>query len=361
MAQLNKNNVLILEIGGSHIECVHTMLHLLHLKQHKVFLACNEKLAASVIEKDKLAGLLLLPDDISKKQQFAVFFQLRKYIRQNNIGTMVINTIELTLIRDMLFFLPKLNYVGIIHNAAKLERSFTVTKLIGRKVKKVFVLGNYLLQHVKPAPKFKTAIFFPVYFPPPVQQPVKKNEGDFWVAVPGVALNRRRDYAGLLDALKKYGALPSNLRFVFVGIYDLYDIVSEEMETSAWWQQHFIIFKGFVDYNTFHSYMAKCDAVLPLLRRDENDFYGDSRISGSFNLGLGYQLPFILPESYKANTDLYPYAVYYDNMDALVKMLAGFNTDYKMEQERIKLEYKKGPFHNIDAMADDVCNFIFSK
>ena len=205
--------------------------------------------------------------------------------------------------------MPRLNYAGVIHNASKLEKSFTVTKLIGRRVKKVFVLGNYLLQHVKPAPVFKVAPFFPVYFPAPKQIEIKKADNELWVVVPGVALNKRRDYKGLFDALKKYGTLPPTLRFVFLGIYDLDDIITPEMKASDWWKQHFIIFNGFIDYNTFHSYMKNCDVVLPLLRKEEDDFYGSSRISGSFNLGLGYQLPFILPATYKQNTDLLPYSI----------------------------------------------------
>ena len=361
MAKLNQHNVLILEIGGSHIECVHTMLHLLHLKQCKVHLACNEKLVASVIEKDKLTGLLTFPNEISKKQQFGIFFQLRKYIYQHSIGTLLINTTEITIVRDMLLFLPKLNYVGIVHNAAKLEKSFTLTKLIGRRVKKIFVLGNYLLQQINPAPVFKVAPLFPVYFPPPLPIEIKKNVGDFWVVVPGVALNKRRDYEGLLAALRKHGSLPVSLKFILLGIYDLDDIVTEEMKASAWWQNHFIVFNGFVDYNTFHSYMKKSDVVLPLMRMEEDDFYGRSRILGSFNLGLGYQLPFILPETYKQNTDLLPYSLYYKNLDELVEMLMHFNTTYKQEQNNILQQYKNSPFNNIDAMADEVCNFIFSK
>lgn len=361
MAKRNLNNVLILEIGGSHIECVHTMIHLLHLKQHKVYLACNEHLSSSVIEKDKLAGLLTLPSQISKKQQFGIFFKLRKYINSNAIGTVIINTTEITIVRDMLLFLPKLNYAGIVHNAAKLEKSFTLTKLIGQRVKKIFVLGNYLLQWIKPDPKFKVASLFPVYFPPPEHVEVNKKPGDIWIVVPGVALNKRRDYAGLLAALKKQKNLPGNIKFVFLGIYDLFDIVPEEERATEWWDNHIITFKGFVDYNTFHSYMKLSDVVLPLLRRDENDFYGDSRISGSFNLGLGYQLPFLLPKAYEQNSDLQPYSIYYNDLDEVVNRLVHFDDTVKQQQFDIKQRYKSSLFNNVDDMAGEVCNFIFSK
>ena len=121
--------------------CAHNGSHFTFEEQCEVHVACNQQLVGSLIETDKIKNMLTLPNEISKKAQFKLFFQLRKYIRRNKIDTVVINTVELTIIRDMLFFLPSLNYVGVIHNARKLEKSFTITKLVSRKVKKMLVLG----------------------------------------------------------------------------------------------------------------------------------------------------------------------------------------------------------------------------
>lgn len=346
-------------MGGSHIECVHTMLHFMHLKQCNVHVACNQKLVSSLIEKEKIKNILSLPDEISKKAQFKIFFQLRKYIKQNKIDTVIINTVELTIIRDLLFFLPSLNFVGIIHNAKKLEKSFTITKLVAGKVKKMLVLGNYLMDKIKPAPVFKTASFFPVYFPNPPHGNVTKPKDEYWIVIPGLATSARRDYAKLISEIANADNIPASFRFIFLGKYELYDIISDEIKESTWWKQHIIIFDGVIDYNTFHSWLGLSDIILPLLKIDDDDFYGDSRISGSFNLGFGYQKPFLLPLSYKKNTDLIPYSIYYEGMEGLINQLLDF-VNNKKEQERIYNNYQNSPYNHTDQMADDIYNFIFA-
>lgn len=354
-----ENNVLILEAGGSHIECVHTMLHLLHLRQKKIYLTCNEKLVDSVVERDKLAGLFPLPDKISGVQKLRVFVLIRRYIHKHSIGTIIFNTTEITTVRDLLLFLPKMNYVGVVHNAAKLEKSSTLTRLMGWRVKKIFLLSNYLLQQTKPYPIFKVSVFLPIYFPAPAPIEVEKKEGEFWIVVPGWANSSRRDYAGLIAALTHYGH-GSSLRFILLGKYDLDDIITEEMKNSDWWQKHFVVFSDFVGYDIFHAYMKKADLVLPLLKK-EDAFYAQNRISGAFNLGLGYRLPLLLPETYRPNTDLQPYSMYYKDMQELMEILLHFNTEHKEKQNDIAHQYENSPFNNLEKMADKVCDFIFSK
>jgi hypothetical protein len=360
MPKLNLNNVLVVEIGGSHIECVHSMVHLLHLKHNRVFLSCNEKLIDSAIEKNKLSDILPLPNKISGIQKFRVFLNVRRYIKRHAIGTVVFNTTEIALVRDLLLFLPKMNYVGVVHNAAKIEKSSTLSKLMSWRIKKILLLSNYLLKQIKPFSIFKVSVFFPIYFPQPALMEITKPEGEFWIVVPGGASNSRRDYEGLITTLREHGTLPSSLRFVFLGKYYLEDIVTEELRNSDWWKRHFIVFNQFVDYDTFHAYLKKTDVLLPLLKK-EDDFYGQIRISGAFNLGLGYKLPFLLPESYRPNTDLQPYSMYYKDMQELIEILLHYNSVHRDKLNEITLQYKNGPFNNFGRMADEVCDFIFSK
>src|SRR5688572_28946312 len=109
-------NILLLEAGGSHIECMYSLIHILFKNNERVFVACNKKLVPLLKEPAKIAGLLELPDDINKKQHFFLSLKIRKYIRQQKIEAVVINTTEIRFIRNLLFLLPKLNYTGIIHN-----------------------------------------------------------------------------------------------------------------------------------------------------------------------------------------------------------------------------------------------------
>jgi hypothetical protein len=352
-------NILLIEMGGSHIECVHSMVHFLYLSKCSIHLACNKKLVPSVIEKNKLSFLLELENEFSPMEQLKTFFTIRKYIRKNKIDTIIINTAEITVIRNLSFFLPAINCVGIVHNAKKLEQSFTFTKILSRRIKKFFVLGDYLLSRINPDPIFKVASFFPVYFPKVKQLTPIKPLPDFWVIVPGEAEQQRRDYVAFIDAVKHTPDLQKNIKFIFLGKYNLQQNFDSAITTSNWWKERFITFDDYLDYDTFHSYIQQANFILPLLKIGKDDFYGSSRISGSFNLGLGYKKPFLLPERYRENKDLANYSIYYTSMKELLLTIQQLSMN-DFEQIKIAAAYENGPFKNIDSLAEKVVSFIAS-
>ena len=353
-------NILLIEMGGSHIECVHSMVHFLYLNKCTIHLACNKKLISSVIEKNKLSSLLELANEFSAMEQIKTFLTIRKYIRKNRIDIIVINTTEITVIRNLAFFLPAINCVGIVHNAKKLEKSFTFTKILSRKIKKFFVLGDYLLSRINPDPQFKVASFFPVYFPKVKEVKPIKPSHDFWVIIPGEADQKRRDYAAFMHAVEHAPDLPKNIKFILLGKYNLRQYFDETVMTSYWWKERFITFDNYLEYDTFHSYVQQADFILPLLKvNKDDDFYGSSRISGSFNLGLGYKKPFLLPERYRENKDLANYAIYYTEMKELLLKIQHLSLN-DFEQNKIADAYENGAFKNIDSQAGKAFSFIAS-
>lgn len=351
-------NILLLEAGGSHIECMYSLVHILHQKNCRVFVACNKKLVPFLIETAKIDGILELPDNIVNRQHLLQALRIRRYIQRQHIDHLVINTTEFSFIRDMLFVLPRLNYTGIVHNAKRLERSFTYTKLLSHKVKKFLVLGDYLLSQLKPHPVFKVNSFYPVYFPKVAEPLVKKPADDVWITIPGEASQERRDYASLFAAIENNDIDPQ-VKFIFLGLNKLNSLLNEQLQRSEKLKRHIISFHSYLSYEQFHSYMQQSDYVLPLLKTTGDDFFGNSRISGSFNLGLGYQLPFLLPASYKANADLLRYSVYYTDMNDLLQHLQQQNS-LQQQTDKIKQAYTSGRFNNIDGLLLDVYNFIVS-
>lgn len=351
-------NILLLEAGGSHIECMYSLIHILYKNNERVFVACNKKLVSSLKEPSKLAGLLELPDDITKKQHFLLSLKIRKYIRQQKIEAIVINTTEISFIRDLLFLLPKLNYTGIIHSAKRLEKSFTFTKLISRKIRKFFVLGDYLLSELNPHPVFRVASFYPVYFPEVKKRFVKKDANEIWITIPGKAEQSRKDYLGLLQAIEK-NKLDPDIKFIFLGENKLNQPMLAQLNDSDKLKQHVITFDNYIDYDEFHSYIQQSDYILPLLKTSNDDFFGNNRISGSFNLGLGYKLPFLLPESYNVNIDLKPYSIYYSDLDDLLYQIQQLQSDPR-NVLKIKKEFNSGRFNNIDDVLQDAYKFILS-
>jgi len=350
-------NVLLLEIGGSHIECMYSYLHLLKKKNHQVHLACNQKLVALFPEQDQLDGLLMLNNKFSFSEQIKAFFQIRNYIQKNNITHLVINTCELKIIRNLFLFIPKkVNCTGLVHNAKKLEKSVTFTKLLSIKMKKYLVLGDFLLKNIQPFHQFQVQSFYPIYFPKATNSNVQKPDGAYWICIPGGASHERRDYLLLIEALSKI-ALPIQIKFIFLGKYYLNDIVSKSTTESDWWKNHIITFNEEVPYDIFHQYIQLSDFILPLIKMQNDTMYGLARISGSFNLGLGYKKPFLLPENYQANTDLLPYALYYKNTDQLLDLIATSYSD-KTPIDLIQQKYNSGPFKDFNEMSEQFCSFI---
>lgn len=351
-------NILLLEAGGSHIECIYSLVHILHKKDCRVFIACNKKLVPLLIETSKIEGILELPDTILKRQHLLQSLRIRKFIQRQRITHTVINTTEISFVRDMLFVLPHLNYAGIVHNAKRLEKSFTYTKLLSRKVKKFLVLGDYLRSLLQPHPVFNVSSFYPVYFPKVSELLVKKPAHEIWITVPGEASQERRDYAGLLTAIENSN-IDLRVKFIFLGLNKLNSFLNEQLQHSEKLHHHIISFHSYLSYEQFHSYMLQSDYVLPLLKNTGDDFFGNSRISGSFNLGLGYHLPFLLPASYQVNTDLLPYSIYYSDAHDLLQQLFQQET-VQLQAQKINEAYTSGRFNDIDNVLQDVYNFIVS-
>jgi len=350
-------NVLLLEMGGSHIECMYSYLHLFKVKNHQVHLACNQKLIALFPEQDQLDGLLILKDKFSFIEQIKAFFLIRNYIKKNNITHLIINTCELKIIRNLFLFLPKkINCTGLVHNAKKLEKSVTFTKLLSIKMKKYLVLGDFLLKNIQPFHQFQVQSFYPIYFPKATNSNVQKPDDAFWICIPGGASHERRDYLLLIESLSKI-SLPIQIQFIFLGKYYLNEVVDKSTTESDWWKNHIITFNEEVPYDIFHQYIQQSDFILPLIKMENDTMYGLARISGSFNLGLGYKKPFLLPENYQANTDLLPYSLYYKNINHLLDLIATCYAD-KNPIDLIQQKYNSGPFKDFNVMSEQFCTFI---
>ena len=352
-------NVLIIEVGGSHIECVHSMVHYLHMKNNSVFVACNKKLVASVAEREKIVALLELPDRPTNKQHLQIAYQLRKFILKHKIHAVVFNTTEITIVRNLLLLLPWLNYTGIVHNAKRLEKSFTFTKIISRKMKKFFVLGDYLISKLHPHHQFQIESFYPIYFPAVTTINPIKPPNECWITIPGEVFTTRRDYLALINEVEHSKQLAENIKFILLGYNHLDEETNKLLNNTPQLKKHFVTFDHYLSYDLFHSYIQQSDYILPLLKADDDGFYGSGRISGSFNLGLGYQLPFFLPDTYRENQDIAPYSIYYNNMQHLLALIQQTEADHT-RKEQLAQTYKTGKFNNEQLLADKVHNFVTS-
>jgi len=354
--------VAIIEIGGSHTENIHSLVFLLRKQQCSIHLICNESLWKLFPDASVFDGHLLVPDSFTATSQITTFLKIRSFLKSNLIEAAIFGTTEITIIRNLIFFLPKkCIYTGIVHNAEKLESGSTMKNIIFRRVKKFIVLSNYLYENASCLSQYQVASLLPIYFPKPSGNIALNNsKNQLIITIPGSVENVRRDYIPFFKALKNY-AFNEHILFVLLGKFDKEKevAIANELESVGVWKNAFVLFNGFLDYDTFHSYIAKSACIMPLLKLENDSFYGDYRVSGSINLGLGYQLPFIMPENYQHNKDSNAYSIYYKNYQELFDLLFNKSDSLHSALNRIKLGYKDAWFNDTEKVSKQLAEFVF--
>ena len=317
-------NAVLLELGGSHAECLHTQIHYLAANGYDVHLICDKRVWSQIEEKHLLKGFQVhnLPDKNIFRQLISIF-RIHFYVRRHRISHLIINTLESTIIRNsfLVSFPKKLNCTAILHNAQKLVSGKSLHRIVGKKVKKFFVLSEYIRRNFQSQTHFKLSVFYPIYFPKFEFVTLEKSPGEIWITIPGSVEPQRRDYAGLLKELMKK-TLHANIKLIFLGHLDVvkYPEIDNLLRQTNLWGTQIICFTNFVENNLFHSYIAQSDLILPLMHpsaNGKNDFYGDSRISGSFNLSFAYKIPMLIEQSMAMWDDLQGSCFFYQKEDII--------------------------------------------
>lgn len=351
--------VLLAELGGSHIEVLYTLVHVLHMKGHEVFLACNKNLAGLIREKEKLSGIFLLPDDIrGVAMQVQALRTIRGAIRDNHIDTLILGTTEIKPVRYLLPFLPRVNIIGIVHNSAKLNSSAAFKYFYPIRIRKYFVLGDYIRRNITGLSEERVFAYYPVYFPKPVDRvALTKPSHEKWIIIPGAVRSERKDYILLLRKIHEHG-LPENIRLVLLGkSYEGEREIDALIRGVNAREERIVTFDEYLDFDTFHEYLSKADFVLPLLKITADLFYDDKRISGAFNLAYGYRLPLLLPGTFRKNTDPAPFAIYYRTIDELYEIFRSASRD-DLYASAVVEAYARTERFDLDDMADRLVSFI---
>ncbi len=320
-----KKKAALIELGGSHAECLYAQISFLHHAQYEVHVICNRHLWPLLERMEGIAGHQLHDIGHATKNRAQVVRAIKKYLRQHGIQRAVINTTEATGIRGLALGLlfRKISLTGLVHNARKLNSGFTLRKLIGLKIKKFFVLNDAQLPHIHPPQGVTVRSFYPVFFPQPGplpagEQAVTKAPGECWVCIPGSIELGRRDYPALLQQLEKEG-LPANLKLIFLGGYNpvepslQHSNLPAQLATLPQRDQLVTFAPGLVPQQVFDAWLRQADAILPLLHPGVDKFaeYHTTRISGAYNLSFGYRIPLLMEDSFNSWEDLRRHAVFY--------------------------------------------------
>lgn len=350
-------NVLIIEIGGSHVENMYTLILLLKRKGCNLHIICNAKLVSLLNDTSIVSRITAVPDALTPARQVRSFLLIRRYIRKEKIDAVIIGTTEITVVKNLTFFLPAMNITGIVHNARKLEQSFTFSTIMFRRIRKYLVMGDHLLHQLKAEPKYAVGALNAYFFPPVAQLLVQKPAGQTWVVIPGAVEEKRRDYTGCFDALSR-SHIKENLHIILPGYYNepAQPAIAAAIRRLCQAGCKVTTFDHYLSYDLFHSYVQQSDVLLPLYKTGDDTFYAGARISGTNNLGLAYRIPFLLPDTY-SNDDVTPFAISYHDNEALaatILQLAAGN----LSLQQITDNYNAARHLDIDVQADKLMRFI---
>ena len=333
--------VALIELNTIHEECLYTQAKFLKDSGFEVTLIIHPKLKKQIVEYENLIDNTVLFNFASSElfiRKVFSFFRLYKFIVKNNYKRVIFNTAssKLEIIFLSLFLPSRIKKIGTIHNLKKLNNSFS-QKMISKKLKKYFVINDFLLDTVKiKDPTIILSSYYPIYFPYK-EVKIENSKDDYcWICIPGEINYDRRDYRLVLEVAKRIKK-QLKIKFLILGKLDFNKkdsqiFLKDVKENNL--QEKFIFFDYFIENSIFHSYVKKSDFIMfPNTMRNDN--YLKYKISGAFNLAFSYKKPLICHNKLKIIPDLNLNSLFYNNGDDLVSLIE--NIDKK--KEFIKTSY----------------------
>ena len=338
--------VAILELDYGHDDCIYSLIRCLREPAREIHLVCHVKLRERTAHFDGIDGHYWADFGTTIAQQVRALAGVRSYLIDHHFDIAILNTARGSRVRNLLLLpLPEMEWIGTAHIANKLFEG-TSRKLIARRVKKYLVLNDYIIPHVPLEPGLKVRGFYPVFFPPVNNPFVTKPDGQLWITIPGHVERKKRSYMTLIDQLDVKRLHP-DVHFLILGHGspsdpDVRAVRSALKDRDL--ESRFTLFDRFLDTQTFHSYVAQSDIILPLIHPREPGFeeYLKYKVSFAFYLAFGYGIPMLCNDAYEGIDDFDASCFYYseDRLAERINQVAE-NQALLRDRARIMQSYPK--------------------
>lgn len=305
--------IALVEIGGSHDECLYTQfLALASIEAEITFVTTKDVYERNAHLHPFIHHVYFIKTTGKAYADFKRMKELVRYFKHQKIQKVVFNTAQGGHVRNIAFLLPKhIQAFGIIHTVRKFQGSFT-QKIIHRAIKKYLVLSDDLLKRIETPVGISIGSFYPIDFPQ-FEQSIEKHKDAVWITITGGVENRRKDLSGFIQLVEQ---TPENVQFIFLGKTDpqredVIELFKQLDERNLRNRIH--IFEGFIDHPTFDAYLKQSDFLLPLIHPDtpSAEQYVVNQISGAFTLAYSYRIPLLMHEAYQQEEDLKLAAFFY--------------------------------------------------
>ena len=304
--------VALIEVDGSHDECLLTQIAALKQANIHVTLICTKGIKDRNSSFEALVDSFFIVDVTAKHKQ--IVRTISNFLKKEAFDAAVFNTSQGAKVRDIALRLlfSKITIAGIIHTTRKFEGS-TTQKIINLKIKKYFLLSEFLFKKVKPPRGIFVDYFYPIRFPEFNTQRTKNET--LTISIIGGVEKRRKDLDGFIEMVKSTAS--ENIQFVFLGKSDPFSLEVQNLKTAL--EENGLIHRVklydlFVSQEEFDAQLKQTDVLLPLVHPDtpSADQYFKNQISGAVNVGFGYGVPLLIHSAYKNVNELQKRALFYD-------------------------------------------------
>lgn len=340
--QKERERVAVVEIGGSHDECL--LSQFVALKNHGchvTFFSTDSVWKRNSRFKEFVDEYHSVEFTGSALGDFKLMRELNNHFKSLKIQKVVLNTAQGAHIRNLcLTASRKTEFIGIIHTLKKFQGSFT-QKIIHRKIKKYFVLNDYFLNQITPPKGIQVESFYPLRFPT-FEQIIEKPENETWITIIGGVEERRKDLTGSVALIESVRDLP--VKFIFLGKSDVNSTDFQRFHTSlvqAQVESKIRYFDHFVSEEEFDAFLRKSDLIWPMVHPNTPSAveYFRNQISGAMNVSFAYAVPMLVHQVYvNAWEDLWS-AFGYDLNDFRNSLLVAI--DQQKERSRAMINHSK--------------------
>lgn len=350
---MNSQIIALIEIGGSHDECLLTQMHAIRNRGHQVLLMTSQEVMDRNPEFESHINQSIV-FNLSQYSGNALSGAVWKALKANKVDIAVINTAQGKLIRSLCMkaLFSKMEFVGIIHTTRMFTESFT-QKIIHRKIKKYLLLSEFLKEKVAPQKGLELDYFYPLRFPVSTKN-VERNSKQ--IAIIGGVEERRKDLTGFLQMI--HSIQDPSLRFVFLGKSDPKnpEVVSflKAIE-QAGLEDRITTFDHFVSQEVFDEVVRSSALVLPLVHPNtpSADQYFKNQISGAMTVSFGYKIPMLIHQEYQHIREMQHAAFYYtiENFElALEEALAN--------AEKKSVDMRNVPAYSVEVQEKRYADFL---
>jgi len=297
-----EHKVALVELGGSHDECM--LSQLIALKRsgsHVTLVALQELIDRNPFWETYVDQYHALEFPKTAIGDFLLMKSLNRFFKKQSINTVILNTAQGGHVRNLCITSSrKIEFIGIVHTLRKFEGSFT-QKIIHRKIKKYLVLNDFFLERIQAPKNCQIASFYPLRFPDFPSQELQKSAGEKWITLIGGVENRRKDLKGSLTLMK--ATEDQNIKYIFLGKSDPHNEevqqFKELLKQTALTDQ-VILFEDFVSPALFDAYLKQTDLIWPMVHPNTPSAqeYFRHQIPGAINVAFAYKIPLFIHTHY---------------------------------------------------------------